>query len=381
MLYDTLFTNAKICVPGIGFIPATQLAVKNGHIVEISSDMNSEDAVETINISGNILTAGLIDLHTHIYHKANLACVDPMIAAHRSGATTLVDAGTAGASSIHGFVDFIIKPSPIRLFAFLNISYAGIFGFHPDINVGEAEDRRLLHTGLCEEAVNRFRDHIVGIKVRIGKGVSGNNGAYALSKAIEAAAALNLPLMAHVGEPPIELDALLEQLRPGDILTHCFRGGKNAPLSNPNGHARTSVLAARERGVLFDLGHGMGSFSLNSAQKMLEDQFLPDTISSDIHQFCIDGPARDLLHVASKILALGIPFETIIDMMTINAAKAMNKPELGCLEVGKIADITVLEISEIETKFYDCAGVAFSGKSLIVPHKIFVAGKYVARPQ
>jgi dihydroorotase len=372
--HDTIFTDARICVPGIGFVHETALAVKDGVISAISSDLALDDAHQVIDVGGNILTAGLIDMHTHVYHKANMACVDPMIAAIRSGATTIVDAGTAGASSIHGLVDFVIKPCPVRILAFLNISYAGIFGFNPAINVGEATDPRLLHTGLCKEAVTRFREYIVGIKVRIGKGESGDNGDVALARAIEAAEALDLPLMAHIGAPPMELDALLARMRPGDILTHCFRGGLNAPLSDTTGGPRASVIAARDRGVLFDIGHGMGSFSFNSASKMTGGGFLPDTISSDIHQFNIDGPVRDLLHVASKILALGVPFETVIDMMTCNVAKALRRPELGKLEVGSAADLVILATQNGDTTFHDCAGIAFVGKTSLFAKRVFVAG-------
>ena len=371
---DTLFINARICVPGTGFVPATALAVKDGVISAISSELGPNDAREVVDVGGNVLTAGLIDMHTHVYHKANMACVDPMIAAIRSGSTTIVDAGTAGASSIHGLVDYVIKPCPVRILAFLNISYAGIFGFNPAINVGEATDPRLLHTGLCEEAVTRFREHIVGIKVRIGRGESGDNGDLALARAIEAAAALDLPLMAHIGAPPMDLDILLEKLRPGDILTHCFRDGLNAPLADTTGGPSPSVIAAREKGVLFDIGHGMGSFSYNSASKMTADGFLPDTISSDIHQYCIDGPARDLLHVASKILALGVPFETVIDMMTRNAANALRRPDLGKLEVGSAADIVILETHDQDTTFHDCAGIAFVGKTSVFAKRVFVSG-------
>ena len=375
--YDTLFTNARICVPGKGFVTATSLAVKDGVIAKISSDLKVSDASNIIDVGGHILTAGLIDIHTHVYHKASLACVDPMVAARRSGTTTLVDAGTAGAASVHGLIDYVIKPCPVRVLAFLNISYAGIFGFHPSINVGEAEDPRLLHTDLCLDAVDRFRDHIVGIKVRIGKGESGNNGDLALSRAIEAAEALELPIMAHIGLPPMDLDALLSRLRSGDILTHCFRGGENAPLTNDTGVARASVLAARERGVLFDIGHGMGSFSVNSARGMLDDGFQPDTISSDIHQFCINGPARDLLHVASKILALGVRLEEVIDMMTCNAALALQRSELGSLDVGEAADLSILEVNDEPTTFEDVSGQTFTGQRVILAKQVFVSGREI----
>lgn len=375
--YDKIFVNAKIYIPGAGFNTSSALAEKDGKIAAISSSLNKAGALEVIDVDGQILTAGLIDIHTHIYHKANLACVDPLVAAVCSGATTLVDAGTTGASSIEGLVDYIIKPCPVRLLAFLNISYAGIYGFHPYINVGEAEDARLLHKGLCIDAANRFREHIVGIKVRIGKGESGDNGDLALDLAIDVAESLNLPVMAHIGFPPMDLDSLLDRLRPRDILTHCFRGSPNAPLSEHDGGPRESVIRARQRGVLFDIGHGRGSFSLDSASAMVSSGFLPDTISSDIHQFNVDGPVRDLLHVASKILALNVPLDKVIDMMTCNAAAALRRPELGKIAVGAIADLTILALEEQNEIFEDCSGVEFSGRSVISVRGAYSAGKKI----
>lgn len=375
-MFDLVFTNARILIPGQGFSRARDLAVTDGKVSAIGPTASGA-AKETIDLGGDILTTGLIDIHTHIYHKANAACVDPTVAATRSGATTLVDAGTAGAGSIHGYVDFVCKPSPIRLLAFLNISYAGIFGFNPAIRVGEAEDVRLLNGDLCIEAAEKFRDKVVGIKVRIGKGESGNNGTVALARALQAAQQLDLPLMAHIGLPPMDLDSLLHQLRPGDILTHCFRGAPNAPLVENDQTVRPSVLAARERGVLFDIGHGMGSFSFNSARAMLDADFLPDTISSDIHQFNIEGPVYDLLHTASKFLAIGVSIEDVIDRMTLRAATAIGRPKLGHLKVGSPADLTVISKTDGPRSFMDSEGKILVGSEFLSAKALYFGGNLI----
>lgn len=376
MKHDTHITNARIYIPGEGFSSASQLTISDGLITGIGNNL-SGTATETVDAGGNILTSGLIDIHTHIYHKVNVACVDPTWAAKQSGATTLVDAGTAGPSSIEGFVDFIIKPSPIRLLAFLNISYAGIFGFHPLIQVGESERKELLHIGLCVEQADKFRDHVVGIKVRIGEGESGTNGDIALAHALAASDELGLPLMAHIGRPPLDLDTLLESLRPGDILTHCYRGAPNAPLTENTGLARPSVLAARERGVLFDIGHGLGSFSFDTGRRMLDNGFLPDTISSDLHAFNKDGPVKNLLHTASKFLALGMDLETVLDAMTIKPAMALRRPELARLEVGGVADITCLKLAEAPVVFTDSDGTELAANSELRTDALFFGGRRV----
>jgi len=374
---DIVFKNARICVPGKGFVQERSLGVRDGKVTAIFNDLDVNGAKEIVDVDGRVLTAGLIDIHTHIYHKANQASVDPLPTVRRSGASTLVDAGTAGASSFRGFVDYVVAACPARLLAFVNISYAGIFGFHPAIEVGEATEPRLLHIVLCREAVEQFREHVVAIKIRIGKGESGENGDLALDRALEAADKLGVPVMAHVGLPPMGLEALSAKLLTGDILTHCYRGGENAPLADSSGKARDCVVDARDSGILFDIGHGMGSFSLYSARGMLSDGFPPDTISSDVHRFCVDGPAKDLLHVASKFLALGIGLEDVINMinmMTINAARAIQRPKLGTLSIGAAADLTVLDVLDEAIDFHDFDGNSFVGKQMIVSHQVYVSG-------
>lgn len=372
--HDKLFINARIYIPGSGFASAKCLGVTDGVISEIADAIDISKATTIIDVKGKILTAGLIDMHTHIYHKANMACVDPLPVAKRSGATTMVDAGTSGASSIEGLVDYVFKPSPLRLLAFINISYAGIFGFHPEVRMGETEDNRLLNIKLCCEAIEKYRQHIVGIKVRIGRGESGENGHEALSRALNVSQQLDLPLMAHIGIPPLDIDELLDKLRPGDILTHCFRDHPNSLLLDNNEAVRDAVGKARARGVLFDIGHGFGSFSFESAKRMVSEGFLPDTISSDVHQFCVNGPAFDLLHVSSKLLALGVPLESVIDMMTINASKALKRADIGRVEVGGTADLVILNCENRDIDFVDSSGVSFKGKQLLSAVDTYFAG-------
>ena len=194
----------------------------------------------------------------------------------------------------------------MRILPFLNISFAGIFALSKEINVGECRDLALLNPRVCLEVAKADADLVVGIKVRVGGNASGASGIAPMEMALEVAEHAGLPLMTHLDAPPPYRSDVMPRLRKGDILTHCFRPFPNTPVA-PDGAVREDVLAARERGVIFDIGHGKGSFGYETAMAMLKQGFLPDVISSDIHVVSIDGPAYDLLTTMSKFLALGVP--------------------------------------------------------------------------
>ena len=253
---------------------------------------------------GCIVTPGLIDLHTHVYWGGTSLGVDPLILA-RGGCTTLVDTGSAGPGNYPGFLEHVIRPSPVRIIALLNVSFAGIYGFSKRMMVGESGDLRLMAPIDAVEVARANRDTIGGIKVRVGFHASQNSGTVPLDIALKVAEEADLPLMAHIDVPPPTLEEVLERLRPGDILTHCFRPFPNNPTT-PEGGVRPAVIEARKRGVIFDIGHGMGSFAFKTARTMLANGFAPDCISSDVHALCIDGPAFDLLTTMSKFLCLGL---------------------------------------------------------------------------
>src|SRR5262249_40240670 len=178
----------------------------------------------------------------------------------------------------------------VGILVLLEGSLAGMYGFPNKVMVGEGHDIRLLAAADCLKVVEQNRDLIVGIKVRIGRTASGAAGIVPLDVAEQVADQTGLPLMAHIDEPPPSYTAVVERLRPGDVLTHCYRPFPNAPVDG-KGKVKPAVLAARERGVLFDIGHGMGSFGWATARAMMAEGFPPDTISSDVHALCINGPA------------------------------------------------------------------------------------------
>jgi len=326
-------------------------------------------------VGGRIVTPGLIDIHTHVYWGGTSLGVDPVAFATRCAATTLIDAGSAGAANFHGFRRHVIEPSPIRILAYLNISYPGIFAFGKPVMVGECSDLRLLDAGECVRVAGEHRDLVVGVKVRVGGGASGGSGATPLYLALDAADELDLPVMAHLDRLPPARHEVLPRLRAGDVLTHCFRPFPNAPIHG-DGRMRTEVLEARARGVLFDIGHGAGSFAFRSARAALAHGFPPDMISSDVHILSIDGPAFNLLVTMSKLLCLGMSLGDVIRCATEGPARGIRRPDLGTLKVGSAGDASVLDLVDGEFDYVDVVEETVKGKQRLFPVGMVVAGNW-----
>ena len=311
-------------------------------------------------MAGKIVVPGLIDLHTHVYWGGTSLGVDPDAYAKPSGVTTLVDAGSAGAGNIAGFRRHVIERAEVRILPFLHVSFPGIFALSRYFHAGESADLRLLDPVACLDAAREHKDLVVGIKVRLGRAGSGESGIAPMDIAMEVAEHAGLPLMTHLDSPPPYRPEVMPRLRRGDILTHCFRPYPNAPV-RPDGAVQEDVLAARERGVIFDIGHGKGSFGFQTAMAMLGQGFLPDVISSDVHVLSIDGPAVNMVHTMSKFLALGLPLDQVIRASTVNAARAVNLADRGTLRPGLLGDATVLEVEEGQFTFQDVLGETIDG--------------------
>ena len=359
--YDLLLTGGRIIDPSQSLDTVADIAFADGTVAAIGRDLPREHAAEVRQVSGSLVTPGLIDLHTHVYWGGASIGVDPEDYARRCGTTTMIDAGTAGAGNFAGFRAHVIEPATPRILAYLNVSFAGIFAFSDLVMVGECEDFRLLHPQACLNVARLHADMLVGIKVRVGLRASGASGYAPLDIALDVAEEAELPVMCHLDWPPPSRRDVVSRLRPGDVLTHCFRPFPSAPIRF-DGAVRDEILAARERGVLFDIGHGMGSFGFTTAERMLENGFLPDAISSDVHSLSIRGPAYDQLVTLSKFLHLGMDLSDIIAASTTGPARAIRHPELGTLAPGSIADATVLEIREEPVTFTDSLGETRTGE-------------------
>ena len=377
--YDLLLTNGRILDPSQDIDSVADIAFKNGKVLEIATTLDKEKASQVRDVSGNLVTPGLIDLHTHIYWGGTSIGVDPTDYAQRCGTTTMIDAGTAGAGNFAGFKAHIIEPCEPRILAYLNISFAGIFAFSDTVMVGESEDIRLLHPRACLNVAKLHKDFLVGIKVRVGAKASGSMGYAPLDIALEVAEEAGLPVMCHLDWPPPNTKDVVNRLRPGDVLTHCFRPFPGAPTKG-DGAIKEEIIAARERGVIFDIGHGVGSFGFATAETMLKAGFLPDAISSDVHSLSIKGPAYDQLVTLSKFLHLGMELKDIIAASTTGPAKAIRRPDLGTLLPGSIGDATILKIDNTRTDYVDSLGETRTGDTTFKLEGIVLNGSWWHEP-
>jgi dihydroorotase len=333
----------------------------------------AESAAQTIDARGLLVVPGLIDLHTHVYWGGTSLGVDAAEVARRAGTTTFVDAGSAGPGNFHGFRRHVIEPSPLRILPFLNVSFPGIFAFAATVMVGEAADLRLIDPRECMRVINANRDLIVGVKVRVGKNAGGASGVAPLDIALDVAEEVGLPVMAHLDNPPPSRLEVLSRLRRGDILTHCFRPFPNAPV-RPDGEIHEEVLAARGRGVVFDIGHGGGSFGFRTAEMMLAAGFPPDVISSDVHALSVNGPAFDQLVTMAKFLALGLDLGAVVAASTAAPAAALGRGDLGHLGVGAAGDATILELQEGKFEFRDVLGETRHGSHRFAVRRLVAGG-------
>jgi len=373
-MYDLLIKGGKVIDPGSGINQICDVAFKDGNIAAVNDHIATELSRSVINAEGKLVTPGLVDIHTHVYWGGTSLGVDACGVCNKSGTTTFVDAGSAGAANFQGFRHFIAEPTPLNVFAFLNIAFAGIFGFTAEDVFGECSDLRLLNPKECLQTAAANADMIVGIKVRVGAEAGGNSGTKPLELARGVADQLGLPIMAHLDMPPPSLKEIMALLQSGDILTHCFRPAPNSVMSD-EGIVEDEFLMAKKRGVLFDVGHGMGSFSFAVAEKMIKLGLYPDTISSDIHHWSVNGPAHDVLHTASKFLLLGMPLEQVISRITCAPADAIGKPGLGRLAPGCRGDAVILEEELGEFEFFDALGQKLISECRLRPHTIIVNGK------
>jgi len=373
-MYDIVLSGGRVVDPSQDLDSTADVAISGGKVAAVGQGL-AGDAKSVRDVSGRIVVPGLIDIHAHIYWGATYLSVEPERVARMSGTTTFVDAGSAGAGTFHGFRRHIVDPSPFRIVAFLNISHAGIYGYGPGFMVGESHDLRLLNAGACVKVARQHEDLIVGVKVRLGSNVSELVGIGALDVAIEAAEELDLPVMVHIGPPPPRRKDILDRLRPGDILTHCCRMFPNAAVDRAR-NIRREVEEARERGIVFDVGHGRGSFDFDVARAMVEAGFVPDVLSSDVHVNSIDGPAFDVLVTMSKFLSLGVPMMDVVRSATVNPAKAIGRPELGSLRPGSPGDAVVLRHEEGAFDYQDSLGQTFNGGQRLYPDGIVIGGEW-----
>ncbi len=371
--YDTIVAGGQVVDPGAGLLGTMDIAIAGGRIARVEPQLDRDLAHGVIDASGQAVTPGLVDLHTHAYWGVTYWGIEPDPVAARTGVTTWLDVGSAGAYSFPGFRRYVSEASRVRLFALLNLSSIGLIA-----PTWEFANLDYCDLDLATTIVEQNRDLILGIKARIDHNTTRGVGVRPLELARELADRVDLPLMVHIGSGPPTIDEVASLLRPGDILTHCFTGGDMRILGQ-DGLPHAQIRELHERGLILDIGHGTGSFSYEVAEGMLAHGILPDVISSDIHQLSIQGPMFDLPTTLSKFLNLGMSLPDVIERATARPAAAMRRPDLGTLTPGSSADLALFRIEEGEFTFHDVARTARTGTTRLVNTLTLIDGAPLAR--
>jgi dihydroorotase len=371
--YDIIVVGGEVVDPGAGLHGTLDVAIADGRIAEVGPGLERNRAATVIEATGQIVTPGLVDLHTHAYWGVTYWGIEPDPVAARTGVTTWLDVGSAGSYSFPGFRRYVAEASRTRLFALLNLSSIGLIA-----PTWEFANLDYCDVDLATAIVEENRDVILGIKARIDRNTTRGVGIRPLELARELADRVGLPLMVHIGSGPPTIEEVAELLRPGDILTHCFTGGDMRILGE-DGVPRVAIRELQERGLILDIGHGTGSFSYEVAEGMLAQGILPDVISSDIHQLSIQGPMFDLPTTLSKFLHLGMSLPEVIERATSRPAAAMRRPDLGTLALGSVADLALFRLEEGEYTFHDVTMSARTGTTRLVNTLTMVGGETLPR--
>jgi dihydroorotase len=337
--------------------------LQDGRVAEVADGLAPRLGEEVVEARDLLVLPGLIDLHVHVFWGATHYGIEPDPHCLGTGTTTVVDAGSAGAHTFAAFRRYVIEVSGTRILPFLNIGATGMVS--PE--VGELEEVRHIDGAAALRTIEAHRDLIRGIKVRMSRDLVGGNARVALRTARETGEAAGLPLMIHPGDTPIPLAEILDDLRPGDVLTHCYHGRAEGILDQ-GGEVLASVRRAEARGVLFDVGHGKGSFSFEVARRALAQGLRPGTISSDLHVYNLIGPVHDLATTMSKFLHLGLSLDEVVEMTTAAPARVIREQgTLGTLRPGASADVTLLREVEGPVTFEDTVGERVAGRRRLVP--------------
>lgn len=374
MTFDLLIKGGEVVDPGAGLSGKLDVAITRNRIAAVDRIIAAESAHRVIDASGQYVTPGLVDLHTHVYHSVTFWGIHADPVAARTGVTTWLDVGSSGGYNFMGFRDFIAHPASSRIYALLNISSIGLTAM-----TGELANLSYCDVDLCCTMTDENRDLILGIKARIDSATTGDNGLEPLRRAREAAERLELPLMVHIGGGPPDVSSVLDLMRPGDILTHCYTGN-SMRIIDAGGQILDAAKQAVDRGIILDIGHGAGSFSFETAEALLDTDYRPYVISSDIHQMSILGPLYDLPTCLSKFMALGMSFADVIEAATAHPAEVLGmQNEIGVLKPGAYADVALFELVQGDFPFYDVRLNQRNGKVLIRNTLTLVGGREMVR--
>jgi len=355
--YDLLLQGGHLIDPKNRVSARRDVAIKDGKIAAVEASIPAAKAHKTVDVTGLYVTPGLVDMHVHVFSGWGAAytgesSVSPDDHAPRAGVTTVVDAGSPGWRNLDDFRRNIVRKSKTRVLAFLNIVGQGMCGEQPEQDTADMESKPTAECAL------RNKDIIIGIKTAHYRAPDW----IAVDRAVEAGTLANMPVMVDFGAfqeaRPFE-DLVTKHLRPGDIYTHMYLAA--VPMLDEQKRVRSYLLEARKRGVIFDVGHGGGSFVFRQAVPAMKQGFIPDSISTDLHISSMNAGMKDMLNVMSKFLNMGMTIEDVILRSTWSPARQIKREELGHLSVGAPADVSVLRLEQGNFGFVDVYGARLKG--------------------
>ena len=382
--FDLVIKGGEVLDPSQNLRAKRDIGMRYGKVEALEADIPAARANRVMNAAGRLVVPGLIDLHSHVYTTGIGIPADELITFQ--GTTSAVSAGDAGASTFAAYRRYMQAQSRTRLFAFVHIANIGLSAFP----VGELFNIDFAQAEAAAKALAENADVAIGIKVRMSQNVIARHGIEPLKRAIRACemAGTGGRVMCHIGgvETSALMSQILETLRPGDILTHCYSGAPNDEGKFTNivqeGRLLPAALEAKKRGVLFDVGHGGGSFDYTVAEVAIPAGCTPDTISSDIHVFSGNSAGQPYLtNVMSKFLNMGFSLEQVVTMATAAPAKIINRiPKHGTLQVGAPADATLLDVVNGPVEFVDTRNNKRAGKVHLKPAGAVIGGVAYGQP-
>ena len=367
-------------------IPATAIDILvggDGKIAAIGAGLAAPADAERIDGKGAFVSPGWVDLHVHVWHGGTDISLRPSDCGAERGVTTMVDAGSAGEANFHGFREYVIEPARERIKAFLNLGSIGLVACN---RVPELRDIRDIDLDRIIECYAENSEHIVGLKVRASHVITGSWGVTPVKLGKKIAKILKLPMMVHVGEPPALYDEVLEILGPGDVVTHCFNGKAGSSILEDEDLFKLAERCAAE-GVRLDIGHGGASFSFKVAEAAIQRGLMPFSISTDLHNRCMNFPVWDLATTMSKLLCVGMPFDAIIHAVTHAPASVIKLDMTDRLTVGERADFTIFDLIDSDLEATDSNGDVskltrlFEPRHAVIGAEAIAASRYVPRPR
>jgi dihydroorotase len=366
--FDLVIQGGRVVDPSQKISAVRDIGIKGGAISEIGANL-SKSAARVLDATGKIVTPGLIDTHVHIYDGVGFISIPADDAGVAKGSTVVIDAGSAGATTFPAFRRLIASNARTRVYSLLNISLIGL------ANPMEVPDMSYIDVKACAETIEKNRDIILGVKVRMTAEIVGHKDLEVLKLARQAADKAKVPMVLHLAQCFSPVKEIFALMRPGDVVTHTFRE-KNGILGE-DGKVLPEARDLIARGVYLDIGHGGAHFSFDSAERILNQGIMPDTISTDLHtKIATIGPVFDLETTLSKFLCLGMSLDQVIERVTVNPARIYQFGEtLGTLKPGAPADVAVFDLKEGDFEFVDSSNKTRRGKQRLMPYRSVRGGQ------